>query len=75
MIIGHGEKKKTLKEKYGPLKKIVREFVTYDKGVGGTYTHHHEELECGHVVSPRIDIYGVTNAYRRRCWKCREVST
>lgn len=29
-----------------------------------------ELLECGHIVRIKEDIYGQTNAYRRRCAKC-----
>lgn len=29
-----------------------------------------EVLECGHWLNIKTDIYGETNAYRRRCWKC-----
>jgi hypothetical protein len=29
-----------------------------------------EKLECGHWQMPKRDIYGETNAYRRRCKKC-----
>lgn len=73
LTIGRNIKKETLQEKYGPLRKIVREFTTYDKGVDGAkYPHVYEELECGHIVAPKRDIYGVTNAYRRRCWKCKQ---
>lgn len=73
LTIGGGRKKKSLVELHGTLRKIVREFTTYDKGVDGAkYPHHWEELECGHILPPKKDIYGTTNAYRRRCWKCRD---
>jgi len=29
-----------------------------------------ERLECGHVIARKQDIYGYTNAHRRRCRKC-----
>lgn len=29
-----------------------------------------EKLECGHIVGIKQDIYGATNAYRRRCKQC-----
>ncbi len=32
-----------------------------------------ERLECGHVVPIREDIFGRTNAYRRRCRRCAAV--
>lgn len=28
--------------------------------------------ECGHVRPPKQDIYGPTNAVRRRCGMCRD---
>jgi hypothetical protein len=57
----------------GPLKKIVREFVQQRKGIGGyTYFDRMEELECGHIMHQKSDIYGPTNAVSRRCWKCRD---
>jgi len=33
---------------------------------GGT----HELYECGHVAGVKEDIYGPTNAYKRRCRDC-----
>ena len=49
--------------KLPPLRKIVREFI-------GKHGVQKEELECGHVVNRKSDIYGPTNAYRRRCSQC-----
>lgn len=46
-----------------PLRKIVREFIN-------EHGAEKEELECGHVVPRKQDIYGATNAYRRRCKQC-----
>lgn len=46
-----------------PLRKVVRCFTT-EAGV------ERERLECGHVINRKQDIYGPTNAYRRRCRKC-----
>jgi hypothetical protein len=72
LTIGHG-KKKSLQEKYGPLRKVVREFSTERRAyMLGIVYDHFEELECGHVVTPKKDIYGETNAASRRCWKCRD---
>lgn len=51
---------KNLKEKKGPLRLVV---------VSGTS----EELyECGHRALRKQDIYGFTNAYKRRCRRCRD---
>ena len=67
--IGTG-KKKTLVEKYGPLKKVVREFVIFERVHMLEMPRYREELECGHIIPQKRDIYGYTNATRRRCWKC-----
>jgi hypothetical protein len=50
-----------------PLRKIVG-YVERPVRPWGTITK--ELLECGHVAHPKKDIYGETNAVRRRCWKC-----
>lgn len=41
--------------------------------VGSSYERgsRFEVLECGHVQIQKSDIYGPTNAYRRRCLGCR----
>lgn len=31
-----------------------------------------ERLSCGHVIPRKQDIYGPTNAHKRRCWKCAQ---
>jgi hypothetical protein len=36
---------------------------------------HTETLECGHTIHRKHDIYGYTNAYRRRCRHCRNVTS
>lgn len=55
-----------------PLRKIVgrekRRIGT--NWVGLPIELEREVLECGHKVEPRKDIYGETNAYRRRCEWC-----
>ena len=48
-----------------PLRAIIHE----EPGPVGSYTIV-EVLECGHQVRQRNDIFGPTNAYRRRCSKC-----
>lgn len=54
-----------------PLRKVVRRFYEdLDAGNGITARVPREELECGHVMRPRSDHYGETNAYRRRCRRC-----
>jgi hypothetical protein len=49
--------------KLAPLRKIVSEGVS-EHGV------HTETLECGHTIHRKQDIYGYTNAFRRRCRHC-----
>lgn len=51
----------------GPLRKIV-EYQEIQVGRIGTVIH--ELLECGHLVLPKQDIFGPTNAVRRRCRHC-----
>lgn len=29
-----------------------------------------ESLSCGHIVTRKQDIFGSTNAYKRRCKQC-----
>lgn len=46
-----------------PLRRVV--------GYGlGEYGEEVERLECGHIVRRRCDIFGPTNAVRRRCRWC-----
>lgn len=50
----------SMKEKKGPLRLVV---------IDGSM----EELyECGHRAVRKSDIYGFTNAYKRRCRRCRD---
>ena len=52
-----------------PLRKIVG--TVYLPLVDGSdTTFRHEQLECGHAMLPKSDMFGETNASRRRCWKC-----
>ena len=62
-----------------PLRKILRR---EKRLIGTSWTGRpieieREVLECGHKVEPKKDIYGETNAYRRRCVWClrQEMST
>lgn len=54
----------------GPLRKVVG--TVYPPEYPGV---RHELLECGHSQPPREDIIGETNAYRRRCWRCKRATT
>lgn len=57
-----------MRKPLAPLRKIVGEFTDEKTGA------RREKLECGHVVNQKQDIYGPTNAYRRRCRHCRAAS-
>lgn len=46
-----------------PLRKIVSEYTDH-------LNRTIEVLECGHEQARKSDMYGLTNAYRRRCHKC-----
>lgn len=70
---------KNLKEKKGPLRRVLftamlaiedpaqagREGRAYREAIQEVY-------ECGHAFPQKSDIYGPTNAYRRRCRACRD---
>ena len=65
--------KSKLREKHGPLRKIVREYlkVISDGSIDSIIALRSiEVLECGHEQHPKIDIYGNVNAYARRCRQC-----
>jgi hypothetical protein len=54
-----------------PLRKIVSyEDVDVSLTPGSRMVLQHEKLECGHTQLPLHDIFGETNADRRRCVKC-----
>lgn len=55
----------TLVQKHGPLRRVIAEGAN-EHGVAT------ETLECGHTIRRKSDIYGPTNAYRRRCRYCRD---
>jgi len=56
-----------------PLRKIVdRPMVSIGNDGETEYFMRKELLECGHIVSPKQDIYGPTNAARRRCPQCHK---
>lgn len=57
----------SIAQKLGPLRRVVSEGAN-EYGVAT------ETLECGHTVRRKNDIYGPTNAYRRRCRHCRDAS-
>ncbi len=60
-----------MNKKLPPLRKIVRRVqVQIAEMYGKPLMTMKEELECGHIVSEKQDIYGRTNAERRRCWRC-----
>jgi hypothetical protein len=54
---------------------VRRAFHDYPlRRILGTFTGEHgelrERLECGHEPVVKSDRVGVTNASRRRCWRC-----
>lgn len=65
-------KKKRFKnaEVYGPLRKVVGHVQIEFMG----FMVWREKLECGHLQAEKRDIYGPTNAERRRCRQCRDAA-
>jgi hypothetical protein len=56
-----------------PLRKIIGyRQVDVSLTPGMPMFLQHEVYECGHTALAKHDIYGETNAVRRRCRKCRE---
>lgn len=53
-----------------PLRKITRRYVVNVKTRRDRMLRRFEELECGHIIREKTDMYGPTNAYRRRCRYC-----
>lgn len=49
----------------GPLQRVLVEHWMAS-------TSKFERLACGHWIHAPQDIAGFTNAYRRRCYKCRK---
>ena len=62
---GGGPRPRSNGTQRGPLRKVVSEGVN----AHGVET---ETLECGHVIRRKHDLMGPTNAYRRRCRKCKK---
>ena len=58
---------KPVRERLGPLRKVVAEGANEH----GAQT---ETLECGHTIRRKSDLFGHTNAYRRRCRLCRDAA-
>ena len=58
----------SLIEKLGPLRRVIGE--KWDE-----HGIRFEVYECGHQRLPKQDRMGPTNAYRRRCRKCRPAAT
>lgn len=58
----------TIADRTRPLRKIVR--TVSRPGPLGYHSYIYEVLECGHEQRQKSDMYGPTNAYRRRCGKC-----
>jgi hypothetical protein len=54
-----------------PLRKVVGREMAPLANSNFPTLFPHERLECGHLVRPRRDYIGETNAGRRRCWQCK----
>ena len=56
-----------------PLRQIVGH-VKRSIGNDGEFEYfvNDELLECGHQMRPRQDMFGTTNAQKRRCERCAE---
>jgi hypothetical protein len=54
-----------------PLRKIVG---TVGREIAPGVRVVYEQLECGHEQREKQDIYGPTNAYRRRCRQCPSIA-
>lgn len=55
------------KKKLAPLRKVLGLVTVWLSDVDSV---EHELYECGHHAPRKQDIYGPTNAYRRRCHSC-----
>lgn len=61
-----------------PLRKVIQIIFEPMKDIHGNpliiygdeMQQRRELLECGHKVRVKQDIYGDTNATKRRCYKC-----
>ena len=63
------------KGRVAPLRKIVdRPMVSIGGDDENEYFMRQEQLECGHVQPVHEDLYGATNATRRRCKVCLVVN-
>jgi hypothetical protein len=56
----------------GPLRAIVK---SEPRWVTPNVCWRYETLECGHEQRQKEDIYGPTNAYKRRCRRCADERT
>jgi hypothetical protein len=65
-------KGKNLRAVYGPLRKVLGHRPARKPDGTRYFNIHDEVLECGHAAHIKSDFMGETNAYRRRCRKCRD---
>lgn len=70
---------KNLKATMGPLRRVLFTvpLAIEDPAKAGAEGRDyvevpHEVYECGHAAVRKSDIYGQTNASRRRCRQCRD---
>lgn len=66
------DEQKQLDALKAPLRKVVREYNELHYIGHVEYAVEMEELECGHSIRRKSDIYGPTNADKRRCRLCVE---
>jgi hypothetical protein len=67
-VKGGGPRPKSNGADSGPLRKVVSEGVN-EHGV------QTETLECGHTIHRKKDLFGHTNAVRRRCRYCKKAQS
>jgi hypothetical protein len=61
--------------KPAPLRKVIGHIeieAGYSEDLCGMLYYNHELLECFHHQAQKQDIYGPTNAARRRCLQCQK---
>lgn len=64
-VKGDGPRPRSNGSSSGPLRKVMSEGVN-EHGV------QTETLECGHTIRRKKDLFGHTNAFRRRCRHCKK---
>ena len=77
--LGSGRRSRASQAAKGPLRRVLGEVPVYpfadDPNMSiesREFAHLHELYECGHTAPRKEDAIGPTNAYRRRCFRCRD---